>query len=173
MQTLKRPGGPSQNVPQAKKQKITPPEFTFSQDLHGHQSWVTAAKFSPDGKWLASCCTFVCLKTAHCVAADKTIRLWEAETGALSKTLEGHASGISDLAWTNDCKLLASASDDTNVCIWDVATGRLVKTLRGHTGPAFCVKFNKSGTLLFSGSYDRKIRFWNVHGIDSKGIQFG
>jgi COMPASS component SWD3 len=51
-------------------------------------------------------------------ASDKLIKLWDAYTGQIIRTLEGHTEGISDVAWSNDSEYLASASDDKTVRIW-------------------------------------------------------
>jgi WD40 repeat protein len=40
---------------------------------------------------------------------DKTVRLWDSNTGALRKVLAGHAKGVRALAYSSESKLLFSA----------------------------------------------------------------
>lgn len=56
------------------------------------------------------------------LAADKTIKLWNAYTGDFIKTLSGHTEGISDIAWSFDNELIASASDDKTIRLWNPST---------------------------------------------------
>lgn len=58
-------------------------------------------------------------------AADKLVKVWSVLTGQILKTLEGHTEGLSDVAWSGDSALLASASDDKTVKVWNVDTVRL------------------------------------------------
>jgi COMPASS component SWD3 len=53
-------------------------------------------------------------------AADKTVKLWDSTTGQIVRTFEGHSSGISDIAWSNDSEFIASASDDKTIRIWSL-----------------------------------------------------
>lgn len=83
--------------------------------------------------------------------------------------LEGHERGISDLAWSPDSALLASASDDCTVRIWRLPPSagsnnavEPVLVLRGHSNYVFCVGFHPSGNILASGSFDESVRLWDV-----------
>ena len=64
---------------------------------------------------------------------DRTVRLWDAGTGAALQTLEGHISIVGAVAFSPDGKTVASASDDKTVQLWDAGMGAALQTLKGHT----------------------------------------
>lgn len=72
-----------------------------------------------------SWCTLSSCYSGGFAAADKLIKVWSVLTGQILKTLEGHTEGLSDVAWSSDSALLASASDDKTVKVWNVDTVRL------------------------------------------------
>ena len=66
-------------------------------------------------------------------AADKTLKLWDAETGQELRTLEGHTGEVSACAFSPDGARVVSASEDKTLKLWDAETGRELRTLEGHT----------------------------------------
>ncbi|KAJ5496975.1 hypothetical protein N7463_008962 [Penicillium fimorum] len=118
------------------------------QALEGHLRRVELVAFSPNAELLASC------------SLDKTVRIWDPETGALQQTLEGHTDTVVSVAFSTDGRLLASGSMDQTIRLWDIATGVLQQTLDGHTGAVWSVAFSHDGRLLASGSVDKTVRLW-------------
>ncbi len=66
-------------------------------------SWVLTARFSPDGKIIAT------------AAADCSVRLWSVETARMIVKLEGFRGWVRALSWTNDGSRLAAACNDSDV----------------------------------------------------------
>jgi WD40 repeat protein len=66
---------------------------------------------------------------------DRTVRLWDAATGACLHTLTGHTSEVTHVcALTVDGRtLLATTGGDRYVRIWDPVTGEQAGSLGGHT----------------------------------------
>ena len=81
------------------------------------------------------------------------MKLWEAATGKLLSTLQGHTGEVYSVAWSPDGKTLASGSSDQTVKLWEAATGKLLTTLQGHTGPVL-------QRSLESGWKDPGLGFW-------------
>lgn len=63
---------------------------------------------------------------------DKTIKLWDAQSGQCLRTLAGHDNWVRALAFHPNGKALLSASDDKTIRVWDLATGRCSKAVEAH-----------------------------------------
>jgi WD40 repeat protein len=77
------------------------------------------------------------------------------------QTLEGHQDSVWAIAFSHDCKQLASASDDKTVRLWDPATGAALQTLEGHWDWVTAITFSQDGRLLASASFDKTVRLWD------------
>ncbi|MDJ0898785.1 MAG: hypothetical protein QNJ55_08230, partial [Xenococcus sp. MO_188.B8] len=93
---------------------------------------------------------------------DRTIKLWNVETGQEIRTLQGHDGSVWSVSFSPDGTILASGSSDDTIKLWNVETGQEIRTLQRHDGSVFSVSFSPDGTILASGSFDRTIKLWNV-----------
>ena len=62
----------------------------------------------PDGKTLAS------------ASWDKTIHLWDVETGERRKTFIGHTDWVWSVAFSPDGETLVSGSRDGTLLLWEI-----------------------------------------------------
>lgn len=123
-------------TPEPPRSSTTPknltPAYKLQFILSGHTRSISSIKFSPDGKLLASSGVYVLwnmiVHPSHSwfwkLAADKLVKIWDADNGEIVHTLEGHTEGISDIAWSPDGEFLASASDDKTIRLWSLESVR-------------------------------------------------
>jgi RNA polymerase sigma factor (sigma-70 family) len=99
--------------------------------------------FSPDSKKLFS------------AATDKTVRIWEVESGKLLHELNSHTAFLierlevsPDGRWLATASTDASARGDYDVRLWEVATGRLVHRIPPRRGSAAALAFSPDSHSL-------------------------
>ncbi|XP_067841346.1 WD repeat-containing protein 26 isoform X3 [Heptranchias perlo] len=116
------------------------------QILTEHCNEVWFCKFSNDGTKLAT------------GSKDTTVIIWQVDPDThqlrLLKTLEGHAYGVSYLAWSpDDNYLLACGPDDcSELWLWNVQTGELrTKMSQSHEDSLTSVAWNPDGKRFVTG----------------------
>jgi len=120
-------------------------------DLQGMSAFAVA--WSPDGRQLA-------IGLASMKAGD--IQILDPTTGKVQRVLHGHRAAVRSLAWNQDSRRLASASDDTTAKVWDTQTSTEIHTLLGHSNPVRSVAWSPDGTRLATGSWDHTVKIWDT-----------
>jgi WD40 repeat protein len=116
----------------------------------GHLSPVEAVAVSPDGSRIVS------------VDDNKSLLIWNLETGRLERTIEGHTNAVLSVAVTPDGSRLVSSGLDGTARIWEFASGRLEHTLTGHGNQVNAVAVTPDGTSVLSGDFEGAVRIWNL-----------
>ncbi len=127
----------------------------------GHQSQILREQMTP---------TLVALISAHQpgqriianTCLDRSISIWDAETGELRGKLHGHQNRPVGLALHPHQPVLASGAWDGLIGLWDLDCCKSLGFLHGHDSPIECVMFDPTGTLLVSGGWDRAVIIWDV-----------
>ncbi|MCI5149820.1 MAG: hypothetical protein D3916_10625, partial [Candidatus Electrothrix sp. MAN1_4] len=114
-----------------------------------HAERVRSVAFSPDGRTVAS------------ASDDKTIGIWEVQTGNRLKTFK-EEDNVRSVAFSEDGRLIASAYGEKDIGIWNVQTGQRLRTIEGHTDWVWGVAFSPDGHLLASNSKDKTIGIWDI-----------
>ena len=144
--------------------------------LKGHTSVVNSVVFSPDGNTIASASGHWCGYESKASAGEE-IRLWNAHTGELLKTLKGHKDVVSSVVFSPDGNLivsgdwydwdgyLSSGTWSGEIRVWDAHTGEHLKTLKGHTGGVSSLVFSPDGKTLANGRTDGTILLWDFSSL--------
>ncbi|NXY12394.1 SNR40 protein, partial [Pteruthius melanotis] len=91
-------------------------------------------------------------------STDKTVAVWDSETGERVKRLKGHTSFV------NSCyparrgpQLVCTGSDDGTVKLWDIRKKAAVQTFQ-NTYQVLAVTFNDTSDQIISGGIDNDIK---------------
>ena len=121
--------------------------------LSGHTGDVTSLAFSTDGTFLVS------------ASYDKTVKLWDIQTGGIVKTFCGHTDTVHSASISADCTVIASGSHDRTVRLWNAWTGMCYCIIKKHSTPYMSVSFSPTNPqLLLSASGDWVVQQWDING---------
>jgi WD40 repeat protein len=122
---------------------------------------VGLVKFSPDGLHAVS--SLIC-----------RIDIWNAMTGSLLRTLKGHTSSITTIAFSANSAKLLSGSGDRTIRLWELDTGITLRKFDGHSATVVSAEFSRGGAQIVSSSRDGTIRIWDTAtGVTVQTITIG
>jgi WD40 repeat protein len=97
---------------------------------------------------------------SHWNASSPPVEIWNATTGQLVASLAGHTGAVSDLTFSPDGSILATASEDGTIRLWDPRSGEQQLVLHGTIGAVSAVSFNRDGSQLASVGVEGVVRIW-------------
>ena len=118
--------------------------------LSGHEGRVHFARYSPDGKHIAT------------ASEDKSIRIWSADIGVQQAKITGHGGPVYSAVYSLDGSRLVSASSDATVRIWDAASGTQITVLSVPGFRPVWAAFSPDGARVVAASLDRTARIFDA-----------
>jgi hypothetical protein len=115
---------------------------------NGPGGWSIA--YSPDGRIIIGC------------GLDRTIRLWEADTGRELRHLDGHVQIAWMAQFLPDGEHILSVGEDSTIRIWTAYNGKEIGQFMGHPGPIWCMALSPDGRWLATGGSDGVMRLWDM-----------
>jgi eukaryotic-like serine/threonine-protein kinase len=121
-----------------------------TREFKEHAGWLTSVAFSPDGRRIVT------------GSEDHTAKLWEAATGKVLFTLEGHTATVTDVAFSPQGDRIVSAGSDHTIRVWDPTTGQQLRALEAHQGAVSQLAYCPDSRYLASAGADGLVKIWDV-----------
>jgi len=118
--------------------------------LSGHTLEVTSVKVSKD------------FKRAITTSVDKTIILWDLESGKLLHRFSGHNRKITSISMSSDFSHAMSASEDGALIAWDLVNYKNLGEFTSPGGGVLSVEVDSGFTHAVSSSVSGKLMYWDL-----------
>lgn len=115
----------------------------------------TNVEFTPDGTQLVA------------AMADRTVRIWDGQTGQPVRLLQGHTKAVRAIAISPDGSTLFSGGADQTIRVWDLASGKTSQVLQDSQAVREII-LSPDGQSLISvmgcGLCDTTLHLWRKQG---------
>ncbi|KLO15406.1 G-protein complex beta subunit [Schizopora paradoxa] len=132
--------------------------------LHGHNHFVSDIVISSDGQFALS------------ASWDKTLRLWDLNTGATTRRFVGHTSDVLSVSFSADNRQIVSGSRDKTIKLWNTL-GECKYDIKdeGHSEWVSCVRFspNPVNPVIVSCGWDKVVKVWELTKCKLRTNHFG
>ncbi len=118
--------------------------------FEGHTGGIFDIALSPDGR------------TALSASLDKTVMVWDIQTGQMIHRLEGHTEEVKAVAISPDGHTALSGSHDKTLILWDIQTGQIIRRFEGHTDHVWTVAMSPDGRTALSGGVGETLILWDI-----------
>lgn len=132
--------------------------------LHGHGHFVTDVVMSSDGQFALS------------GSWDKTLRLWDLNTGQTTRRFVSHTKDVLSVAFSADNRQIVSASRDKSIKLWNtLAQCKYTISEDCHNDWVSCVRFSPStqNPIIVSAGWDKTVKVWNLANCKLKTNHYG
>lgn len=127
-------------------------------ELVGHRGGVLSVRYTDTGAYCLS------------VGKDKTIILWNAESGNMVKRYtDAHGYVVEDASFLQGNTRFVSCGGDRDVFLWDVGSGKCIRRLKGHDKRVNAVE-GMGEDIVVSASDDRTARIWDLRSSNKAPI---
>lgn len=114
-----------------------------------HTDAVSVVMYQPNGTLAAS------------GGLDRTVRLWDTDSGALHATLN-QSSRVTSLTFDPSGTLLLVGDAEGRIVLWDVTTREVLRTFDRHGGRVTGLAFRPDGEQFVSGGTDTDLIVWET-----------
>lgn len=117
--------------------------------MQGHNHFVQDIVISSDGQYALS------------ASWDKTLRLWDLNTGKTTRRFIGHTNDVLSVSFSADNRQIVSGSRDKTIKLWNtLGDCKFTITEEGHGEWVSCVRFspNPSNPVIVSAGWDRVVK---------------
>lgn len=121
-----------------------------------HNAKALALNLSPDGSYVVT------------ASYDKKLRIWDAQTGAMLRELEGHTNGLICLAISPDGRFIVSGDADKDLWIWKSRSGKSRVVHGAHRGQIVTCTVSPDTSFLVTSH--RNVKVWDTRPLRERHV---
>lgn len=128
-------------------------------------NWSQARLFNASNQTVASLAfdpTSTQLVVGIGAAVNGTVRVFDALSGTLTRTLYNMTYAARAVDWSPDGATLAAGGNGQQLFLWNATTGALLTNYAAHTNNVTAVAFSPDSLKVATGGFDRNVYTWSV-----------
>jgi len=94
---------------------------------------------------------------------DKTVKLWDVQTGGVVKTFHGHTGKIRSVSISADHTTIASGSEDRTFRLWGIEMGECLHIIEQEY-TVYCTSFSPTDPQCLISVSSTTAQCWDIHG---------